>query len=419
MGPGEIQAISAQSTDIGGMAAVGPGRLGLHPFRGDIMKHWLKRFAPERKDGALRTLIALNVSQRPAWGPRSYAQFAQEGYARNPVVFRCVRLVAESAASIRLRADRDGRPLEPDDPAAHLLEHPSPEQSAPELLECFYGYLQVAGNAYLEAAEIDGVPKALFALRPDRMTVLPGDKGWPAGWEYKVEGRKTRFLRDPVSGRSPILHMKVFNPADDYYGLSPMEAAAFAVDTHAAGGAWNKALLDNAARPSGALVYSGPDRLTEDQFERLKGELAESHQGPRAAGRPLLLEGGLDWKPLSLTPADMDFVEAKHASAREIALAFGTPPLLLGLPGDNTYANYKEANLAFWRQTVLPLARKTARALTTWLRPWLGRDLTIACEEAEIPALAEERGALWSQLETASFLSTEEKRKLAGLGSGD
>ena len=57
------------------------------------------------------------------------------------------------------------------------------------------------------------------------------------------------------------------------------------------------------------------------------------------AGRPLLLEGGLDWKPLSLTPKDMDFIEAKNVAAREIALAIGVPPMLLGIPGDNTYSN--------------------------------------------------------------------------------
>ena len=76
----------------------------------------------------------------------------------------------------------------------------------------------------------------------------------------------------------------------------------------------------------------------------------------------MLLEGGLDWKPLSLSPKDMDFIEAKHAAAREIALAFGVPPLLLGMPGDNTYRNYAEANRAFWRQTVLPLVARTRKA---------------------------------------------------------
>jgi HK97 family phage portal protein len=382
------------------------------------MFDWMNRAptrAPERKDAVLRSVIALEAAARPSWGPRSYAQFALEGYAKNPVVFRCVRLIAESAASIRFTPRRSGRGLDPDDPAVALLARPNPEQSTVELFESFYGFLGVAGNAYLEAAEIDGAPRALFALRPDRMTVLPGERGWPMGWEYAVERRKTRYLRHAASGRSPILHLKVFNPGDDHYGLSPMEAAAFAVDTHTAGGAWNKALLDNSARPSGALVYAGAERMTDEQFERLKAELAESHQGPRSAGRPLLLEGGLDWKPFGLSPADMDFVEAKQVAAREIALAFGVPPMMLGVPGDNTYANYKEANLAFWRQTVLPLARKTARALEGWLRPWLGADLEIRCEEAEIPALAEERGALWARLEAASFLTTEEKRALAGL----
>ena len=74
------------------------------------------------------------------------------------------------------------------------------------------------------------------------------------------------------------------------------------------------------------------------------------------------MEGGLDWKPLSLTPKDMDFIEAKNSAAREIALALGVPPMLLGIPGDNTYSNYQEAQRTFWRQTVLPLVTRTARA---------------------------------------------------------
>src|SRR5919107_2193752 len=98
-----------------------------------------------------------------------------------------------------------------------------------------------------------------------------------------------------------------------------MEAAAVALDIHNAAGAWNKALLDNAARPSGALVFAGPagTALTNEQFDRLKGELETNYQGAGNAGRPLLLDGGLDWKPLSLSPKDMDFIEAKNGAARE------------------------------------------------------------------------------------------------------
>jgi len=134
--------------------------------------------------------------------------------------------------------------------------------------------------------------------------------------------------------------MRLFHPVNGHYGMSPIDAAAASIDLHNAASAWNKALLDNAARPSGALIYAANSCVMRgEQFARLKSELELSFQGARNAGRPLLLEGGLDWKPLSLSPKDMDFVEAKHAAAREIASALGVPPMLLGIPGDNTYSD--------------------------------------------------------------------------------
>jgi HK97 family phage portal protein len=199
-----------------------------------------------------------------------------------------------------------------------------------------------------------------------------------------------------------------------------MEAAAFSIDIHNAGGAWNKSLIDNAARPSGALVFSGvggADRLSEEQFQRLKQELEEMHVGAANAGRPMLLEGGLDWRPMSLSPAEMDFAEARHAAARDIALAFGVPPMLLGIPGDNTYSNYREANLAFWRQTALPLAMKGARGIEKWIGdrwPEAG-PAAIEVDLDAVPALAVEREALWSRLAGADFLSEDEKRRMAGV----
>jgi HK97 family phage portal protein len=198
--------------------------------------------------------------------------------------------------------------------------------------------------------------------------------------------------------------------------MSPIEAASSAIDLHNAASGWNKALLDNAARPSGALVYGGADgHLTEEQFARLKAELESNYQGAMNAGRPLLLEGGLDWKPMSLTPKDMDFLEAKHASAREIALALGVPPMLLGIPGDNTYANYQEANRVFWRQTVLPLAARTLKAIGGWLAPSFGEALTLRPALDEVEALSAERAALWDRVQRADFLTVDEKRAAVGL----
>ena len=373
---------------------------------------------PETKDSAARTLVALTTAHRPQWTPRDYESLAREGFAKNAVAYRCVRMIAEAAASVPLVVFEGGARA-PEHPLQKLLDRPNPEQGAADLMEAFFGALQTAGNAYLEAAQTDpdAPPDELYALRPDRMKVVPGPRGWPEAYEYAVAGRSVRLAREP-DGWLPVLHLKLFNPADDHYGFSPLEAAAFAIDVHNASGAWNKALLDNAARPSGALVYASKesaDRLTEEQFERLKAELSEAHVGAQAAGRPLLLEGGLDWRPMSLSPADMDFIEGKHAAAREIALAFGVPPQLLGVPGDNTYANFKEANGAFWRHTVVPLAERAARALTGWLGAKFP-GAKVALDLDAVPALSAERDALWARLEAASFLTPAERRRLAGLG---
>ena len=377
------------------------------------------RSPPETKDSAARTLVALTTAHRPQWSPRDYESLAREGFAKNAVAYRCVRMIAEAAASVPLVVF-EGGVRAPEHPLQRLLDRPNPEQGAADLMEAFFGALQTAGNAYLEAAQTDpdAPPDELYALRPDRMKVVPGPRGWPEAYEYAVAGRSVRLARE-ADGWLPVLHLKLFNPADDHYGFSPLEAAAFAIDVHNASGAWNKALLDNAARPSGALVYASKesaDRLTEEQFERLKAELSEAHVGARAAGRPLLLEGGLDWRPMSLSPADMDFIEGKHAAAREIALAFGVPPQLLGVPGDNTYANFKEANGAFWRHTVVPLAERAARALTGWLGAKFP-GAKVALDLDAVPALSVERDALWARLEAARFLTPEERRRLAGLGA--
>ena len=197
-----------------------------------------------------------------------------------------------------------------------------------------------------------------------------------------------------------------------------------ALDIHNAAARWNKALLDNSARPSGALVYAPKDggNLTDEQFERLKAELEQGYAGTSRAGRPLLLEGGLDWKAMSLSPRDMDFMEARNGAARDIALALGVPPMLLGIPGDNTYANYQEANRAFYRLTVLPLVGKIVKEFEVFLGRRFGDGLRLAIDADQIEGLAAEREALWSRVGNATFLTDDEKRAAVGyqpLGLGN
>lgn len=341
-----------------------------------------------------------------ARAPFEYAGAVKRGYVENPVAQRAVRLVAEGIGGAPL--------LSTDARLAALVQATSAGQG---LLETLAAQLLLHGNAYVQVIK-DGAgrPAELFALRPERVSVIAGEDGWPTAFAYRV-GERTLTIPVLDEDASPnLIHISHFHPSDDHYGAGCLAAADQAVAIHNAAADWNRALLENAARPSGALVYDPGDGagLTADQFERLKAELSAAYSGMANAGRPLLLEGGLKWQALSLSPADMDFAGLKAAAARDIALAFGVPPMLLGLPGDATYANYREANRALWRLTLLPLANKLLSALAEGLATWFP-DGTLAVDLDRVPALAEDRERLWSQVSAAEFLSAAEKRAMLGL----
>jgi HK97 family phage portal protein len=369
-----------------------------------------------------RTKSAAVPVRFPSWAtpisggevPRSYEGQVREAYLANPVASRAVRMISEGAGGAPLVSNPAGHP------ALGLLSSAGFGASGPGLIETLAAQLLLHGNAYLEAATgPDGLPAALFALRPERVTVEADAQGWPTAYLYRAGDMVTRYPAQTVGDRAGLLHIRGFHPLDDHYGLGCLGAASGAVAVHNAAAKWNRALLDNAARPSGALMYQPGDgsTLTAEQFERLKAEMEAGFAGAANAGRPMLLEGGLSWQSLSLTPAEMDFARARDTAAREIALAFGVPPLLLGLPGDATYANYKEANVALWRLTLLPLTGRILAAVSAHLQNWWP-GLEISVDRDAVPALSEDRERLWSQVSAATFITDMEKRALLGLEAG-
>ena len=379
---------------------------------------------PEAKASAVGPLTA-GIPGRVArvgaaalrWTARDTVSLTRAGFQGNPVGFRVVRLISEAAAALPLVLQDCERRFD-QHPLLTLLRRPNPAQGRAEFLEAIYVQMLLSGSAYVEAVAVPegGPPIELHVLRSDRMSVVPGSDGWPAAYDYAVGGRKHRFVMG--EGAAPICHVRSFHPLDDHYGLSPIEAAATAVDVHNSASRWSKALLDNAARPSGAIVFKGAEgqgTMSNEQFERLQSEMEMHHQGARNAGRPMLLEGGLDWKPMGFSPSDMEFHKTKEAAAREIALAFGVPPMLLGIPGDATYANYQEAHRAFYRLTVLPMAAKVADSLAYWLSAHVGEALELKPDLDQVPALSAERDQQWRRVIDATFLSDVEKRALLGL----
>jgi len=198
----------------------------------------------------------------------------------NAIAQRAVRIVAESVGDAPLNIS--------DDNIAALVNNSVAGQSLLETI--IAAHLLLHGNAYVQIiCDENDLPSELFALRPDRITIEPDAKGWPAAYIYRAGEHKTRFPAQDEMGRPAIIHIKTFHPTDDHYGLGCLGAAAKAVAVHGAAAKWNKALLDNAARPSGALIYDpGPEgsALTSEQFDRLKAEMEASFAGAVNAGRP-------------------------------------------------------------------------------------------------------------------------------------
>jgi HK97 family phage portal protein len=369
------------------------------------MGFWSRLFGsgPRAASHAGGAIAAWRVGQ-PVWTPRRYELLAEESFVKNAVAYHCVRMISSSAASIPwLLADASGAEIERHK-LLDLLARPNPTLGGQALLEALYAYLLLAGNTYLEGVgptpNPNIAPTELWPQRPDRMKVIPGPFALPSAYQYEANGQKVTWDCDRVTGRSQILHVKEFHPTNDWYGLPRVEPAAYAIDRHNAASAHNKALLDNGARPSGALIFkpikggtNGPDQSAPPEvIAKAEASLDARHGGPDKAGKPLVFGGNVDWKEMGITPRDMDFNEGKLDAARDICTAFGVPHVLI-VPGAATYNNLKEARLQLYEDTVLPLAERVLDALNAWLTPRFGPGLVLGHDLDAVPALEPRREA--------------------------
>lgn len=386
------------------------------------LKKGRQRQSIQEKASRVGSMVAYNNLGQPVWTPRNYESLTAQGFRKNVIVYRCVNLIARGAASVPWRLyQREDEIVK--HPLLDLLQRPSALQAGSAFIESTLGYLLLSGNSYVECVrggKDHELPEELYALRPDRTKVIPSANGLPLGFEYSVDSKKKVIPADPVTGDSDILHLKLFNPLNDWYGMSPIEAAACAIDQHNTVASHNLALLQNGGRPSGALMINqgtGPQNaLTSDQLDDLRLDLQKIVEGQKNAGRVMVLEVDFKWQEMGLSPKDLDFIEGKLLSAREIAQAFNVPPMLVGVSGDSTFANYKEARFHLWEDTILPLLDYLTDELNLWLCKQFGEGLRLAYDIDAIPALAPRREAAWAKIAGADFLTLNEKRKAVGYG---
>lgn len=378
-------------------------------------------FYREAKESAAAPAIVATTVGQPVWTDRRYDQFALEGFSRNAIAFRCISMVAQAASFVNLLLmDTKTKKEIEKHPLLDLINRPSPVCSGSELIDGTLSFLQIAGNAYIESVGPDGKPpKELYYLRPDRMKVISGRTALAAGYEYEANGRTIRWQVDPITGMGPILHLKKFNPLNDWYGLSALEPAAYAVDLHNEAGAHNMALLQNGAVPSGALVLkpvtangqmiSAPPEIITAAEKRL----AEQHGGASKAGKPFVLGGNVEWEAFGQSLEDLQLTESKLEAAREICTSFGVPHILF-IPGASTYNNVREAKLDLYEATVLPTLEWLLDHLNFWLVPLFGENLKLVADYDSVDALSlrrEEKRKTYIELHKEKIVTRSEVRE--------
>jgi len=371
------------------------------------------------------TVIMNRIEAYMGKSTRRFREFAKEGYQDNAIVHRSVKLIADSTSAVKLRLyDDDVEVINHE--VLTLLNRPNPSQSGSEYFQSLISYLMISGNTYMLKDTVgDTPPRELYILRPDRIKIKSKKTMIPESYCYEVDGRVVEeYPVDQNTGLSQVKHIKLWNPLDDFYGCSPILASAYNIDQHNLAGLHNVALLKNGCTPSGMLKFEPKDEtgmsatLTDDQRARLLEDLEMRFQGTSNSGRPMLLEGNFEYKQLGLNPKDMDFLELLNLSAREIALCFGVPAQLIGIPEANTYSNMETAKLALYEDTIIPLLRRIESDLNEFLMPLYDGNLRLEYDLESIPAMAEKTKQVYTNVSTAvsqGIMTRNEARNKLGL----
>lgn len=374
-----------------------------------------------RKESQARIASSVQRLGKPVSTEANYEGFAKYGYSKNLVVYSAINKIATACSGVEwvLYNKKGNTKTEFEThPLLDLLAKPNPLQSTSEFVESVIGFKFITGNSYIEKNNVNGKVLELWPDRPDKMSIIPNARGYVQQYVFNYGGVKRYWDVDQVTLKSDIMHWKSFNPLNDWYGLSPLQAAMLSLDQNTAGQKWNLALLQNMASPSAVIQMNATNgnprgTLNDEQHKQLKKEVDEWYSGPKNAGRPLVMEGGLEWKSIALSPKEMDFVKSKEVTAIDLLIAIGVPPEIMGL-GQKTFNNYNEARLAFWEETNLPALDGLRNLFNSHLTPMFGDSLYLDYDDDKIEALQYRRDQKYISLAPVKFLTINEKRLATG-----
>ena len=330
------------------------------------MMHWLTTRLGLRAQAHSAPAFLVSRQLAPQSTPLNGAPYARL-YQQSPWVYVAVNRISEAAALVPLRIFRQteqGRMQCPDHPLARLLAAPNPHLSQFELIEQTVGALELTGNAFWYlAGDARGRPAEIWPLAPERVSVVPDPVRYLRGYVYELDGQ--RIPLEPEE----IVHFRRWHPANDYYGLSALEAARLAVSSDRAMAEWNHQTFgqENGV-PAG--IVSIREFVSDADFERIKRDWKASYGGTQRR-TAFLRGGGIEWHDIGLSHQDLDFLRGREAHRDEILHIFGVPT---GLISDNaTEANATVAERLFIERTLYPKLVRIAQKITVDLLPFWER----------------------------------------------
>lgn len=366
-------------------------------------------------------LSLLGSYHRPGDIGEDYIAQARLGYQKNIVAGRCIKEISQGVAAIPYFVQVGGKEVEGENDLIKLLKRPNPRATWRTMIRDLVIHRLISGNCYLRAIRVStGRVMELQVLRPDRVEIKTAPDCTPIAYDYTINGRVQSFPIDPQTGASEILHIKEPNPLDDRYGMSPIRQASLGISQHNESAEWNLNLLRNSARPPGIVAMKPMGNAavppSPEVIKKLRDDFNEVFAGSKNAGKIPFLTFDMEWKALGMSPADMEWLNGKNSTAREVAMALGYPPFLLGLPEGSTFNNVREAKLHFYQVTVVPLAEEINESISHWLTLLggkAGKDVQIIADLDAVDALALQRESILDQSRKdfeAGIISANEAR---------
>lgn len=285
-------------------------------------------------------------------------------------VYACTNAITEEVGVMDLKLQRKGRDgwTDVDDHIAlGPLHSVNPFMSSDELKLATQAYLELSGDAFwwMPYGRAVRKPLEIWLLDPARTTVVRHQTKFIGGYVYKNE--KGQDIPLPVE---EVLHFKRFNPRNRYRGIGTVQAAALSIDIDTYAAKWNRNFFFNSAMPSAVLEAEGT--ITQEQYDRIRANWMARYQGVDNAHKLAITEGGLKYKPISLSQKDRDFLETRRYSRDEIMGIFRVPKSVLGITEDVNRANAEATDYVFAKRVTAPRMRFLATTLTEFYLPMFG-----------------------------------------------